>query len=79
MTSSESDRIVETKLKTENPQNAKEALLDMLVTSQSTASASLKDALYQRIEIVLNGLTVNAVKSTSVDAFIMNLEGGVKR
>lgn len=68
---SETDCIVDAKLKTKHSQAAEKALMNMLQIGYAAASADLKDASYRYIGNILTNVTL---KGTSHVLFIRNLE-----
>lgn len=68
---SEVDRAVEMKRKVIHTQAAEVALMNISKKGYAAASAGLKDASYQNVEIIITEMTLN---STLGDLFMGNLE-----
>lgn len=71
MFTSEAERVMEEKFKTEHTQGAEKALMDMLTTDHAAATNGLKDAFYSYIENIFTEMTL---KGTLDDLVMKNLK-----
>lgn len=75
MITSEVDRVMEKKLKTEHTLAVEELLMDMSKTNHAAANNDVKDASHSLLKNILTKMTLNV---TLDDLFIRSLERGIQ-